>query len=212
MTSAELLILLGKIFGALVKSYVKISAPGGVFYLAPDDVIATIATWYQPEYRLILKALITEVVPLPLMPLRRTPHYFESESQAQHALTQVGKEISAIRKWVNSGKSDLFTFIEECDFTSIDPSPIDAEIAHIDVPDGHGHLDKGEPRWYVTTYYRDQGYLFLVDQDEAESAWIKERSEGAAWSSATEVEALAKAKMITRTESVYAYPRFCTFN
>jgi hypothetical protein len=194
------------------KSLVKIDSPQGAVYLGAGDVISTIAMWFKPEHKLLLKAFSLEELPLILMPVSRSPHYFSNKEEALKAIDDLGREIQLIRDWAISGKKDLFSYLEGVIIDSLTPISIPAMVESIEVPEGYEAEGETASRWYVATYYEDQGFLFLEDKEGPQPTWIKSASEGRAWSTQTEEQALKKAKMITRTESLYAYPRFCSFS
>lgn len=200
-----------KTSGDTVKCLLKIKTDQGVVYLAQGDIISKIAMWFQPEHRLLLKAIALESLPLMLMCVQRTPYYFESEGAAMEALDKSGREIQLLKRWVASGKSDLFSYADSVQLKDLDPVIIDVSVELIDVPVGQLPTGDVASRWHVATYYNDQGFLFLEDASGVSPTWIASSEEGSAWTALTEEEALKKSKMITRTESLYAYPRFCVF-
>lgn len=195
-----------------MKFFIKIETANGVVYLAPEDIIGRIARWYRPEHYLVLKALALEEIPLILLPLSPAPYYFDSRERAQDALAQASRQLKMVQAWAKSGESDLFSYVGAHSFHDLSGPELPATIESLDIPEGYQQEALGEPRWHVATHYDDQGYFFLQEGNLAAPKWIKESMEGQAWSAGTEEEALKKAKMITRTESVYAYPRFCVFS
>ncbi|MFK4132141.1 hypothetical protein ACI2KR_07560 [Pseudomonas luteola] len=82
------------------------------------------------------------------------------------------------------------------------------EIAPSQAPEGtlimssHEGVDKG---WYVVHHNPDEGHLFLKDEDDR-FTWVEESQRDHAWFSLNELEALSKAKTVTRREGYYVYP------